>query len=247
MAVIWWPRRAVGGGSGSTAAAGTLLALHHLAYYEAVDRLPPGAATPLEVLGPFVIALCGSGRASDLLWASLAATGVVLLSHSGTALDAGGAVCAAVAGCCRGGYILVGKRLAERFPDSRGLALAVAWGALLSLPYGVVQAGTRLLAPGTPALAAGVAVLSSVLPGTCHLEALRRLPPRVVGVLTNLEPVVGALIGLTLLGRHGRGSACLNVPTGTRGSFCIQTVCEIWGLPWRPVGRRRTRISRTQC
>ncbi|MFJ5534124.1 EamA family transporter [Streptomyces sp. NPDC093261] len=187
---------------GITVAAGTLLALHHLAYYEAVDRLPLGAATTLEFLGPFAIALCGSRRVTDLLWACLAATGVVLLSHSGVALNVTGAVCAAVAGCCWGGYILVGKRLAERVPDGRGLALAVTWGALLSLPYGVVQAGTRLLAPGTLAVAAAVAVLSSVLPYTFHLEALRRLPPRVFGVLTSLEPAVGALIGLFLLGQH---------------------------------------------
>ncbi|MFI9809910.1 EamA family transporter [Streptomyces sp. NPDC052301] len=207
LVALWRPRiRADRSTLGIIGTAGTLLALHHLAYYEAVDRLPLGAATTLEFLGPFTIALCGSRRLCDLLWACLAATGVVLLSHSGTTLDVAGAVCAAVAGCCWGGYILVGKRLAERIPDGRGLALAVAWGALLSLPYGVVQAGTRLLAPGTLAVAAVVAVLSSVLPYTFHLEALRRLPPRVFGVLTSLEPTVGALTGLFLLGQHLAGT-----------------------------------------
>lgn len=203
LTAVWRPRiRADRATLGTTAAAGTLLALHHLAYYEAVARLPLGAATTLEFLGPFAIALCGSRRAPDLLWACLAATGVVLLSHSGTALNPAGAVCAAVAGCCWGGYILVGKRLAERIPDGRGLALAVTWGALLSLPYGIAQAGSHLLAPGTLAVAAAVAVLSSVLPYTFHLEALRRVPPRVFGVLTSLEPAVGALLGLILLGQH---------------------------------------------
>lgn len=200
---LWRPRiRGDRATLGIAAAAGTLLALHHLAYYEAVDRLPLGAATTLEFLGPFAIALCGSRRVPDLLWACLAAAGVVLLSRSGTALDGAGVACAIVAGCCWGGYILVGKRLAERFPDGRGLAVAVTWAALLSLPYGITQAGTRLLAPGTLALAAAVAVLSSVLPYTFHLEALRRLPPRVFGVLTSLEPAVGALLGLLLLGQH---------------------------------------------
>ncbi|MEU4931464.1 EamA family transporter [Streptomyces yokosukanensis] len=184
------------------AAAGTLLAVHHLAYYEAVARLPLGAATTLEFLGPLAVALCGSRRAPDLLWAGLAATGVLLLGGSGTALDTTGVVCATVAGCCWGGYILVGKRLAEGVPDGRGLALAVAWGALLSLPYGITQAGTRLLDPGILAVAAAVAVLSSVLPYTVQLEALRRLTPRVFGVLTSMEPAIGALIGLLLLGQH---------------------------------------------
>ncbi|MEV6112965.1 EamA family transporter [Streptomyces sp. NPDC052109] len=203
LTALWRPRihgdRAT---LGIAAAAGSLLALHHLAYYEAVARLPLGAATTLEFLGPFAIALCGSRRAPDLLWAGLAGTGVLLLGRSGTALDATGVACAAVAGCCWGGYILVGKRLADRVPDGGGLALAVTWGALLSLPYGVRQAGTRLLDPGTLAVATAVAVLSSVVPYTFQLEALRRLTPRAFGVLTSLEPAIGALIGLLLLGQH---------------------------------------------
>ncbi|MGW5433915.1 EamA family transporter [Streptomyces sp. NPDC004059] len=97
---------------------------------------------------------------------------------------------------------MVAKRLADRVPDGRGLALAVAWGALLSLPYGLAQAGTRLFAPATLVLAAAVAILSSVLPYSFQLEALRRLSPRVFGVLTSLEPAIGALIGLLLLDQH---------------------------------------------
>ncbi|MFD8542931.1 DMT family transporter [Streptomyces sp. NPDC059649] len=203
LTVLWrpglrWDRTTLG----IAAAAGTLLAVHHLSYYEAVDRLPLGAATTMEFLGPFAIALFGSRRAADLLWACLAAAGVVLLSRSGIPLNAAGLACGTLAGACWGGYILVGKRLAERVPDGRSLALAVTWGALLSLPYGIAQAGTRLLHPTTLALAAVVAILSSVLPYTFHLEALRRLPPRAFGVLTSLEPAVGALIGLLFLGQH---------------------------------------------
>ncbi|MGJ5756015.1 inner membrane transporter RhtA [Streptomyces puniciscabiei] len=203
LTTLWRPRiRGGRAGLGTAAAAGTLLAAHHLAYYEAVARLPLGAATTLEFLGPFAIALCGSRRAPDLLWAGLAATGVLLLSRAGTTLDATGITCATVAGCCWAGYILVGKRLAGSAPDGRGLALAVTWGALLSLPYGIAQAGSRLLDPSTLAVAAAVAVLSSVLPYTLQLEALRRLTPRVFGVLTSLEPAIGALIGLLFLGQH---------------------------------------------
>ncbi|MFI1198483.1 EamA family transporter [Streptomyces sp. BHT-5-2] len=183
-------------------AAGTLIAVHHLSYYEAVDRVPLGVATTMEFLGPFAIALIGPRRPADLLWAALAAAGVLLLSRSGLQPDTAGLLFGVLAGCCWGGYILVGKRLAERVPDGRGLALAVSWGALLSLPYGISQAGARLLDPGTLALAAAVAVLSTVLPYTVQLEALRRLPPGVFGVLTSLEPAVGALLGLLLLGQH---------------------------------------------
>ncbi|WP_329393176.1 EamA family transporter [Streptomyces lydicus] len=203
LTVLWRPGlRADRPTLGIAATAGTLLAVHHLSFYEAVDRVPLGAATTMEFLGPFALALFGSRRAADLLWACLAAAGVVLLSHSGIPLDAVGLGFATLAGCCWGGYILVGARLAALVPDGRGLALAVTWGALLSLPYGIARAGARLLDPGTLAPAVVVAVLSSVLPYTCHLEALRRLPPRVFGVLTSLEPAVGALVGLLLLGQH---------------------------------------------
>lgn len=184
------------------AVTGTLLAGHHLSYYEAVDRIPLGAATTVEFAGPFLIALAGSRHLADLAWACTAALGVVLLSYSGTDLNLAGLAFAALAGCCWAGYILIGKRLAQRVPDGRGLALAVSWGALLSLPYGIAQAGVRLLDPSTLALATALAVLSSVLPYSFQLEALRRITPGVFGVLTSLEPAVGALVGLLILGQH---------------------------------------------
>ncbi len=132
------------------AGTGTLLAVHHLSYYEAIDRLPLGAAATVEFSGPFLIAAIGSRRATDLLWACIAAAGVLLLTHSGSHLSASGLGFAALAGCCWGGYILVAKRLSRLVPDGRGLALAVAWGALLSLPYGLAQAGARLFQPPLP-------------------------------------------------------------------------------------------------
>ncbi|MFI9259732.1 EamA family transporter [Streptomyces sioyaensis] len=160
--------------------AGTLIAVHHLSYYGAVERVPLGAATTMEFIGPFALALAGSRRPADLLWAALAATGVVLLSRSGVPMNGAGLLFGLLAGGCWSGYILVGKRLAAHLPDGRGLALAVSWGALLSLPYGILQAGTRLLDPGTLSIAAAVAVLSSVLPlllpdGGTAPPAVRRL------------------------------------------------------------------------
>ncbi|HEX3960305.1 MAG TPA: hypothetical protein VHZ03_27320, partial [Trebonia sp.] len=134
-------------------------AIHHLSYYEALDRIPLGAATTVEFSGPFLIAAAGSRRAIDALWTCLAAAGVLLLTDSGSRLSAAGLGFAALAGCCWGGCILVAKRLAHHVRDGRGLALAVAWGALLSLPYGLAQGGTRLLPAvrgPAPAIAAGL-------------------------------------------------------------------------------------------
>jgi inner membrane transporter RhtA len=184
------------------AGAGTLIAIHHLSYYEALDRIPLGAATTVEFSGPFLIAPAGSRRATDALWTCLAAAGVLLLTDSGHRLSAAGLGFAALAGCCWGGYILVARRLARHVPDGRGLALAVAWGAALSLPYGLAQGGTRLFRPEILALGAAVAILSTVLPYSLQFEALRRLSGRVFSVLTSLEPAVGALAGLLLLNQR---------------------------------------------
>ncbi|GAA1942255.1 EamA family transporter [Kitasatospora viridis] len=183
-------------------ATGTLLTVHHLTYYGAVVRIPLGAATTVEFLGPFALALAGSRRAPDLARALLALAGVVLLGAGGLALDPVGVALAAVAGACWAGYILLAGRLARRVAGGGGLALAVGWGALLSLPFGVASGGAALLRPGVLALGLAVAVLSSVLPYSLQFEAIRRLSPRVFGLLTSLEPAVGALIGLLFLGQR---------------------------------------------
>jgi len=205
LCLVWRPRRqaldSVKGAWGTVIGAGALLAGHHLAFYEAVNHIPLGAVATIEFLGPFVIALAGSRRAVDLLPACLAAGGVLLLSGGGVPLAPGGLALAAVAACCWAGYILVSSRMARTLSGGQGLALAVLWAALLSAPYGVVHAGTALLDPHVLWIAAVVAVASSVLPYSLNLEALRRIPPRVFGVLTSLEPAAGALFGLLILGQ----------------------------------------------
>ncbi|MBC3840110.1 EamA family transporter [Streptacidiphilus sp. 4-A2] len=199
---FWRPGRPRPGTGRTVLAAGALLAAHHLCYYQAIGRIPLGAATTVEFLGPFAVALAGSRRLPELAWALLAAAGVLALGAGGAPLGPAGVGFAALAGGCWAGYILVSARLARQVGDGSGLALAVAWAALLSLPYGLFQAGQRLLEPRTLLLGAAVALLSSVLPYSLNLEALRRIPPRVFGVLTSLEPAVGALLGVLLLGQH---------------------------------------------
>ena len=56
------------------------------------------------------------------------------------------------------------------------------------------------------AIGAAVALLASAIPYSLELEALRRLPTGVFGVLMSMEPAVAALSGLILLGEvlHAR-------------------------------------------
>ncbi|WP_030298622.1 EamA family transporter [Streptomyces katrae] len=173
-------------------------------FYQSIDRIPLGPAVTLEVLGPLVLSVVVSRRLVNLLWAGLALTGVALLAtHGGGSgfggLDLPGAAFALGAGAMWAAYIVFSARTGRRFPQADGLALAMAVAAVLSLPLGVVEAGSDLLVPGTLALGVGVAVLSSVLPYTLELLALRRLPAPTFAVLMSLEPAIAATAGFLLL------------------------------------------------
>ncbi|WP_282791495.1 EamA family transporter [Streptomyces sp. CC224B] len=207
LCLLWRPGRhtltETKGSWKTVLAAGTLLAGHHIAFFEAVDHIPLGIVATIEFLGPFTIALLGSRRLIDLLPAFLAAGGVIMLSGTGTGpLPPAGLALAAAAACCWAGYILASSRMATRLGGGQGLAVAISWAALLSAPYGIAHAGSGLLDPKVLGIAAIVAVASSVLPYTLNLEALRRIPPRVFSVLTSLEPAAGALFGLLILGQR---------------------------------------------
>lgn len=182
---------------------GLILGGMNLAFYEAVARIPLGAAVTVEFLGPLAVAMAGSRRALDILWTVLAAGGVLALTEGGTGrLDPVGILLAVLAGACWAGYILLSKRVGQVFPGAAGLALACAVGAVAVAPYGLVDGGSALLRPAVLAAGLGVALLSSVVPYSLELAALRRLPAAVFGVLMSLEPAMAALAAFTVLGER---------------------------------------------
>jgi inner membrane transporter RhtA len=206
--VLWalWRPRIRGHTRGELALAcafGLSLAGMNLAFYEALGRIPLGVAVTFEFVGPLGVAVAGSRRALDLLWVALAAAGIVLLTDlgQGGGLNAAGVGFALLAGAFWAAYILLSARTGRVFPGGAGLALAMALGALVLVPVGVASGGNALLEPRLLALGAAVAMLSSAIPYSLELEALRRLPPRVFGVLMSLEPAVAAIAGLVVLGQ----------------------------------------------
>ncbi|MBB5785511.1 inner membrane transporter RhtA [Jiangella mangrovi] len=178
---------------------GLVLGVMNLFFYLSLERLPLGIAVTIEFLGPLGVALAGSRRWLDAFWALLAAGGVVLLMEGRGDLDALGVVFALAAGACWGLYILVGAALGRHTTEGNGLALGMAVAAVVAVPFGVADSGTALIQPWVLIAGLGVALLSSVLPYTFDLEALRRMPPRVFGILMSLEPAMAALIGLVVL------------------------------------------------
>ena len=193
---------------------GAVLAVMNLSFYEAIDRIPLGMAVTIEFLGPLAVALAGSRRWIDPVWAVLAGAGVLLLTQAGGNVEWLGVLLALGAGVCWAGYILLSASLGERTSGGGGLAIAMAFGGVLIAPYGIIEAGSSLLRPSVLVTGFLVAMLSSVLPYSVELEALRRMPPRVFGVLMSLEPAVAALAGLLLLGQF------MNIPQWL-GVICV--------------------------
>jgi inner membrane transporter RhtA len=203
LALIWRPRVAGHGRREILLAVlfGLTLGGMNLAFYSALDRIPLGITVTLEFVGPLGVAVAGSRSALDLLWVALAAAGILLLSDFGSGdLDRTGVALALLAGCLWAAYILLSARVGRVFPGGSGLSLAMIVAAALLVPVGVADAGTDLLVPWILAAGAAVAILSSAIPYSLELEALRRMPAGVFGVLMSLEPAVAALAGFIVLG-----------------------------------------------
>ena len=182
---------------------GLTLVSMNLCFFQALDRIPLGIAVTLEFVGPLAVALVGSRRSSDFLWVAMAAAGIALLAPGvGGGTDAVGVAFALAAGVLWGVYILLGARVGRAFSGPTGLVLAMTVGACVALPLGVASAGSSLLEPALLAAGFGVAILSSAIPWSLELEALRRLPTHVFSVLMSLEPAIGALVGFVVLGER---------------------------------------------
>ena len=180
---------------------GLTLAGMNLAFYSSIDRIPLGIAVTFEFVGPLGVAVYGSRTPLDLLWVALAAAGILLLSDFGAGdLDRAGVGLALLAGAFWAAYILLSVRVGQAFPGGSGLALGMLVATVPLAPVGIAEAGTDLWVPSILLAAAGVGIMSSAIPYTLELEALRRMPTGVFGVLMSLEPGVAALAGYVVLG-----------------------------------------------
>ncbi|ABL82925.1 MULTISPECIES: EamA family transporter [unclassified Nocardioides] len=178
---------------------GASLGVMNWAIYQAFARIPLGVAVTLEFVGPLTLAVLGSRRARDLLWVLLAAIGVALLGLRDGDLTLAGVLFALLAGAMWASYILLSAQTGRRWPGFDGLALASVVATALLTPFAVGVGGSDLLDPRILALGAVVGLLSSVVPYSCELVALRSLRPSVFSVLMSLEPAAAALAGIVVL------------------------------------------------
>jgi len=213
-------------------ALGVVLVSMNISFYEALDRAPLGVVVTVEFLGPLAVAVLGSRKASDFVWVVLAAAGVALLANGGgSEVKPLGIVLAAVAGFFWALYILLSVRVGRAFSGATGLAPAMALGAVLMAPWGIYSAGHHLRDAQLVGAAVGVGLLSSALPWSLELEALRRLPSHVFSVVLSLEPAVAAAAGVVFLQEHLRTRSWLAIGL---------VVCASAGA----AGRRRSTVPR---
>lgn len=182
---------------------GVALAVMNGFFYLALERLALGVTVTIEILGPLALSIIASRRASAWVWAGIALVGVVALGGGGfDRLDPLGVLFALGAAASWAFYILASAKVGAAIPKLDGLALAMSVGAVLSLPFGIVDAGSSLLRLDLVALGAAVALLSSTIPYALELIALRRLPAAAFSILMALAPATASLAGFLLLGQH---------------------------------------------
>ncbi|WP_086832539.1 DMT family transporter, partial [Streptomyces sp. NRRL B-24572] len=184
---------------------GAVFTVMQFAFYEATSRLPLGVVVTLEFSGPLLLAALTSRRALDRLWVAVAAAGLLVLGGTRGMDDPVGLAASLLTGAALTGYILLGARVGRAVPGGSGLALGISIAAVLALPTAPalgLPSPDVLLRPGVLGTALAVAVLTTVIPFSLEFAALRRMPPRVFAVLSTVEPVIAALVGLVLLGEH---------------------------------------------
>ncbi|MFE3328136.1 DMT family transporter [Streptomyces sp. NPDC059176] len=198
--LLWWrpsvrlDRRT----AGAVAALGVAIAGMNICFYLAMARMPVGVALTVGMAGPLAVAGLSSRRAGDRLWIVLAASGIALLGWQGGAAGLTGLLIALACAVFWGSYVPLSARVGAVLPGG-GLALAMAFGTLCSLPAGLAEGAQALARPEVLAFGFGVAMLSSLVPYTCEMETLRRVSTLVFGVLLSLEPAIGALVALVVL------------------------------------------------
>jgi inner membrane transporter RhtA len=178
---------------------GIVLGTMNWAIYESFARIPLGIAVTIEFLGPLGLAVVGSRRARDLVWVGLAAVGVGLLGLERGDLNAAGVAFALLAAACWTAYILLSASTGRRWQGLDGLTVASVVATVLMAPLLAAFSGRGIDDARVIVLGALVGLLSSVIPYSCELTALRTIRPSVFGILMSLEPAAAALAGIAVV------------------------------------------------
>ena len=206
MLMLWrpWRWRLTRADAQAVVLYGAALGAMNLMFYLSLQTLPFGLAVAIEFAGPLAVAIWSSRRAVDFVWVALAIVGLALLlplGLSGSTLDPLGVLYAVGAAVFWALYIVFGKR-AGHLHAGQSVSLGLLVAALVVVPVGVAHAGAALLSPSVLLVGVAVAAISSALPISLEMMALKRLPKEAFGIMISMEPAVAALLALALLGER---------------------------------------------
>jgi inner membrane transporter RhtA len=181
---------------------GVVLGVMNLVFYESLARIPLGLAVTVEFIGPLSVAVFGSRKLIDVAWVVLAGGGIALITPwtAGSGVDPLGVALAFAAGICWALYIIIGQQLSHRLAGGAAVSIGMLVATIAVVPFSAATGGFAHLTLGRFAAGVGVALLSSAIPYTLEMIALKALPARTFGILMSLEPAVAALAGLAFLG-----------------------------------------------
>lgn len=206
MLMLWrpWRWRLSRADAQAVALYGAALGAMNLMFYLSLQTLPFGLAVAIEFAGPLAVAIWSSRRAVDFVWVALAIVGLALLlplGLSGSTLDPLGVLYSVGAAVFWALYIVFGKR-AGHLHAGQSVSLGLLVAALVVVPVGVAHAGAALLSPSVLLVGVAVAAISSALPISLEMMALKRLPKEAFGIMISMEPAIAALLALALLGER---------------------------------------------
>jgi len=179
---------------------GLSLGAMNMIFYMAIERIPIGLGVTLEFVGPLVLAIFSSKKAIDFIWVVLAAIGIALIAPwTNNGLNLTGVLLALLAGGFWAAYIILGGRISKIMKGGEAVAVGMLFATILILPFGIFSGGLNQLSPKLLGLGAALALLSSAIPFTLEINALKQLPARTFSILMSLEPAMASLAAFVFL------------------------------------------------
>lgn len=191
---------------------GLSLGAMNMVFYMAIERIPIGLGVTLEFVGPLLLAIFSSKKAIDFIWIVLAAIGIALIAPwASNGLNLIGVLLALLAGGFWAAYIILGGRISKIMKGGEAVAVGMLFATLLILPFGIFSGGLNQLSPKLLGLGASLALLSSAIPFTLEINALKQLPARTFSILMSLEPAMAALAAFVFLQEYLSLTECIAV------------------------------------
>jgi len=180
---------------------GLVLGAMNTSFYLALSRIPLGLAVTLEFIGPLLLAISTSRKIADFLWVLLAAAGIALIApwSAQSNIDLIGALLALLAGAFWAAYIVIGGKLSQIMDGGKAVSMGLLIASFVAVPAGIIEGNLAQLTPMMLLMGLGIALLSSAIPYTLEMNALKHMPAKTFSILMSLEPAVAAFCGLLFL------------------------------------------------